>query len=164
MNVLFLPPNSPIINEVKKLWRKNSQTLGYFPNGAFSDHALKKRILVLLGEEENLLGYLIYRINKSGQAVIVHLCTEKNSQGKGYARALINRIIDFAKESNLKGIMLHCRRDNPAYNFWPKLGFAPCASKTGRGKDSQNLTLYWLNLVENNLLSIINEVGVIFFL
>lgn len=157
MNIIILGIDSPLIKDVKKLWRNNSNTLGFFPDGAFTDHLIKRRILGVLDEDGAFVGYLIYRINKNLHADIVHLCIKEQYKGKGCARLLVNKLIKIAREKNLRGIGLFCRRDNPAYSLWPKLGLAPYSKKLGRGKDFAELTYYWNDFSPPDLLSSIDE-------
>lgn len=42
----YITENSAHFESVKKLWRDNSRTLGFFPDGAFRDYAADECILV----------------------------------------------------------------------------------------------------------------------
>ena len=52
---------SPYLEDVIKLWRVYSDTLGPFPRGAFEDHARKRQIIVAIKPPQKLVGYLSYR-------------------------------------------------------------------------------------------------------
>lgn len=83
--------------------------------------------------------------------MIVHLCVAETHRGAGVAKALFAGVKAHAEERDLRGIGLHCRRDYPAYNMWPKLGFAPIGSKPGRGADGIELTFWWHDLHAEDL-------------
>jgi GNAT superfamily N-acetyltransferase len=133
---------SPLLSAVKLLGRKHSNTLGFFPDGAFEDHAARGHLLAASVGETGLVGYCAFRVSK-GRAMIVHLCVAETHRGAGVAKRLFAGVKAHAQERDLRGIGLHCRRDYPAYNMWPKLGFAPIGSKPGRGADGIELTFWW---------------------
>lgn len=117
----------------------------------------KRRILCVIDKDGTFAGYLIYRVNKNLHADIVHLCVKEHYKGKGCARLLVNKLNEIAREKKLRGIGLFCRRDNPAYSLWPKLGLAPYSKKLWRGKDVAELTYYWNDFSPPDLLSSIDE-------
>lgn len=128
------------IDKVKSLWRENSQTLGFFPDGAFEDHAAKRTILLAIDEKNNCIGYLLYRISKD-KTSITHLCIDAACRGKGIAKLLVNKLVDITKET--RGISLKCRKDFPANRLWPQLFFHAESYKQGRGKDKKELVHWW---------------------
>ena len=132
------------------LHRLNAKTLGFFPKGAFEEHAKLRRIIVALESDGNCLGYLLFRIGR-GRASIVHLCVNDAARGKGVARLLVDRLKQETK--SLEGIGLYCRRDYEATHLWSKLGFEAASAKTGRGKDVAELTFWWFSHGHEDLFS-----------
>lgn len=132
------------IDQVIALWRKNSKTLGFFPNGAFNDHSALKQIIVAIGSSEQLIGYLAYRIS-NGYAIIVHLCTSDDYRGAGVAKLLLMKLYELTTSFN--GIKLKCRRDYDLSRFWPKHGFCAKGETIGRSIQGYPLTI-WVK--ENN--------------
>jgi len=127
-------------DKLLKLWRKYSGTLGFFPEGAFREHAVKKQILIAVDREKNFAGYILYRISKQ-KVSITHLCVDELYRKCGISRHLVECL---QKETNsLKGIGLYCRRDYAVSKLWPKLGFIPIDEKIGRGNDQETLTYWW---------------------
>ena len=141
-----------MLASVKQLGRKHSTTLGFFPDGAFEDHAARGQLLAASIGDSELVGYCAFRISK-GRAMIAHLCVAENHRGGGMAKKLFDSVKARAIERDLRGIGLHCRRDYPAYGMWPRLGFAPIGSKPGRGADGTELTFWWHDLHANDLFS-----------
>lgn len=127
--------DSGILLDIIKLGGANSKTLGFFPKGAFTDHASKGWILGALNEQGNLMGYLLYRVVRRGMVwpkiTIVHLCVDDQYRGMNVARSLMNELVDSTQEKFLR-IELSCRQDYPVNQIWPKLGFQKIAEKTGR--------------------------------
>ncbi len=141
MAVLAIDETSEHLKTVKVLWRANSDTLGFLPDGAFSDYANKHGILVAVDSDDTCVGYLLHRVAKD-RATIAHLCIADTARGQGHATALVRHLV--ATTGDLRGIGLRCRRDFPAYRLWPKLGFAVVNEAPGRAADGSELTLFWL--------------------
>ena len=142
MVIQRIKEESPFLEQVKHLWRKNSSTLGRFPDGAFLAYAEKGNILVALNEHQEVIGYLAYRVSYN-RVTIVHLCIDTNYRKHGIAKQLVQFLREETK--NLDGIGLKCRRDFPAHSLWPRLGFVAQYDTPGRGIDKKDLTYYWLD-------------------
>ena len=148
--------SSSLLPAVKQLGRKHSNTLGFFPDGAFEEHAERGQLLAVSMAETELLGYCAFRVSK-GRVMLAHLCVAEAHRRAGVARRLFEGVKAHAIARDLRGIGLHCRRDYPAYEMWRKLGFAPIASKPGRGADGIELTFWWYDLHAKDLFSQIEE-------
>ena len=142
------------MERVIALHRANARTLGFFPNGAFEEHAKLRQIIVALESSGDCLGYLLYRVAR-GRAAIVHLCVADAARGKGVARLLVDRLKQETKE--LEGIGLYCRRDYDVNHVWSKFGFEAVNSKAGRGQDGAELTFWWFGHGHEDLFSRIAE-------
>lgn len=120
---------------VKDLGRKNSRTLGFFPEGAFEEHAAKGCVIVARSEKGEVYGYLLYRVVHRGGVwpvgVIVHLCVDEPHREKGIAKALIKKLLSISTNNFLR-LEVNCRRDYDANNFWPKSGFIYKGETLGR--------------------------------
>ncbi|MEW6302194.1 MAG: GNAT family N-acetyltransferase [Verrucomicrobiota bacterium] len=145
---------TPHLERVIALHRLNAKTLGFFPKGAFEEHARLRHIIVACDSGSNCLGYLLYRVAR-GRASIVHLCVADAARGKGVARLLVDRLKHETKF--LEGIGLYCRRDYDATSLWAKLGFEATHTKTGRGKDLAELTFWWFSHGHEDLFSRVAE-------
>lgn len=128
-------PNTRELEAIMALWRRNSATLGFFPRGAFDDHARRGQILSCFVDSE-LAGYTAYRI-VDRWACIIHLCVDFRSRGQGIARVLIDELAK--RTQTLDGIKLHCRRDFDVNHIWPRLGFYSVEEKAGRGRKPKAL-------------------------
>lgn len=90
--------------------------------------------------------------------MIAHLCVAESHRGTGVAKRLFDGVKDYAQKHELRGVGLYCRRNYPAYTMWPKLGFAPIASKRGRGADGADLTYWWHDLHAQDLFTQAEEI------
>jgi len=126
---------------LKELGRLNKQTLGFFPEGAFDEHATRGLIAVAVTSDGSLAGYCIYRRTPRNSAAVVHLCIHPDFRGRGIAAALMNFV---GKEtSHLRGVGLWCRNDFPAHHLWPRLGFVARQERIGKRKGGSDLTFWW---------------------
>lgn len=123
------------------LWKKNRNTLGLFPRGAFEDHARKSWIIYLL-DNDVVKGYLLYRIARN-RVVISHLCVSDEIRGKGGARVLFNALKDVVDDGYCRGIEVRCRSDYQISRMWPSLGFECIRNIAGRAKDGSELTIWF---------------------
>jgi len=133
---------SPFLSRVRTLWRANSDTLGFFPKGAFEDYARKKQILVAVSSGETFAGYLMFRCSRE-RIIIVHLCVAPAFRERDVAKKLVEHLKSTTRE--FWGIGLKCRRDFDASDMWPKLGFIAQHDKTGKSKDGKELTFWWFD-------------------
>lgn len=131
-----------LLEQVKALGRLNAKFLGHFPAGAFEEYALKGQILVALGRDKEVLGYLLYRVSrKHNFAVIVHLCLKGNARGRGLALRLLDKLKEITKRCHC--ISLTCRDDyEQATRVWEKAGFIRVSSRPGKSQAGSTLVIW----------------------
>jgi predicted nucleic acid-binding protein/GNAT superfamily N-acetyltransferase len=147
--------SSPHLKAVMDLGKQHAETIGFFPKGAFQEHASRRHIFVALTSRNECAGYLLYRTS-GNKAVIVHLCVNPTIRKQGVARKLVDKLKTETK--HLIGIGLHCRRDYDVKGMWPRLGFAAVHSKPGRGSKPSQLTYWWFSHGHADLFSSIDHV------
>lgn len=140
MRIESIDADSPHLESVIALGREHKGTLGFLPRGAFVEYARDKGVLVALDDERNCVGYLLYRVVRD-KATIAHFCVSITHRAKGYARALLETLVQATKSH--RGILLTCRRDYDANRMWPRLGFHPIGERPGRAVGSE-LVIWWL--------------------
>lgn len=140
---------SPHLGAVMRLWRTNSDWLGFYPDGAFLDRARRREILVAL-KGDVFCGYLLYYKTEKRKVRLTHLCIDEGHRGEGLAKRLVEALRN--QTGDYLGIGLYCRRDFPTWFAWPKLGFVALDEKRGRGEDVGDLTYYWMSNLRANLL------------
>ena len=135
------------IDAVDALMKSNSATLGFLPKVALSEYLERGNVLGAMDADNQLVGYLLYGSTKN-YFRIAHLCVSKQHRGQGIAKQLLNALKE--RRTNQGHIRLNCRRDFPAHNLWPKLGFIPIGDKTGRSaKGRSTLTTWHYNFVKD---------------
>lgn len=142
--IVTVPPDSHVFKAVVDLADQNASTLGFIPEEALRRAAKRQRILVATSCNDEVLGYVWYSVTQStGEARVHHLCVGENSRRRGIGRVLIDELKN--RTNLLRGIALRCRRDNPACDFYRKVGFVPFDERPGRGKDPSILTCFWFD-------------------
>ena len=121
------------------LWRQARQWLGFMPTAGFEERAEAGRLLGAV-VQGRVVGYLLYDLPHH-VAKVIHLCVEPTQRNGGIARRLVAEVS--SRHVERQGIQLSCRRDYPASQLWPKLGFVAVGERTGRGKDREPLTVWF---------------------
>ena len=137
-------------DDVFSLYRKDSSTLGFMPRGAFAEGIAKRTLLVAMDGQDQILGYLLYRVTH-GVASIAHLCVSPSARGGGIGKGLVDELKRHT--AHLDGIKLKCRRDFDAHRQWPKWGFIARGQAIGRGSDNAELVIWHLDHNADDLLS-----------
>lgn len=139
-SVQTIDESSTLLTDIKRLGKRNSAILGFFPEGAFDDHARRHQIVAATCEKGKLAGYLLYRVSNR-TARIVHLCVDEAFLGNGVSRLLVDRLkLDTL---DLVGISLKCRHDYKANDIWPRFGFVARGEAVGRGPQQRRLVFWW---------------------
>ena len=135
---------------VDDLMKRNSPTLGFLPRKALDEYIRQRTAIGAKAPSGALAGYLLYAANPF-RFRVVHLCVDDAFRGHGVARGLIDALKGSATTQT--GIRLHCRRDYPANDMWPVLGFLPLGEKPAR-TPRRRLTLWYLDLTPEDRLGL----------
>ena len=146
---LLDPAEDELLAKVFDLAERHKRWFGMLPPPAYAEYAAKRSILVAVRDEE-LLGYTIFRLPKS-RVTLVQLCVEPGVRRSGIAQLLVDELSRL--HADREGIALRCRRDWPATNVWPRLGFEVRSNAPGRSKEGHLLTAWWRDHGHDDLLS-----------
>lgn len=143
---------SQYLDEVKKLGRANSKTLGHLPKGAFDNYAKQEQILVAF-DESGFLGYLLYASPQKERTIkIHHLCITSEAKGRGIAKLLVEYLKQITRD--FLDIRLVCRQDYGIDSMWEKFGFIPMYEKAGKSKQGHLVTTWVYSHGHQDLFSI----------
>ena len=137
-------------HDVDELMKRNSQTLGFLPRKALDEYIRQRTAIGAKAPSGQLAGYLLYAANPF-RFRVVHLCVDDAFRAQGVARRLVVALRGAA--TTQIGIRLHCRRDYPANDMWPVLGFLPLGEKPARSP-GRRLTLWYLDLTPEDRLGL----------
>ena len=155
ITVVPVEPKTELLTAVRELWRRHSDTLVFFPEGAFDDHANKGCILAAIGSDGHLRGYILFRTTHNRKASIAHLCVDTKARGQGLARQLFGAAKNSMQACDF--IIVRCRRDFAANELWPRLGFVAVREELGRGKIAQTVTIWKHEINRLPLLKVLDK-------
>jgi len=128
-----------LLEAIVTLADQNRATLGLMPRGAFPQIADKGELLAATTPAGDLAGYALFAVAR-GRVRLIHLCVADAFRRQGVATGLIRKVSE--THNSLAAITLKCRRDFPANEWWPRLGFAVRGEVIGRGKDGVPLVVW----------------------
>ncbi len=147
--------SSTDLDSVNLLMMQNTKTLGFLPFQALQDFFRKGTVLgATTAKDGTLAGYLLYAKYPS-RIRIVHLCVSDRFRGLNIATRLFEKLKSISTTQSV--ISLTCRRDFPAHDLWPKLGFIPVEDVVGRSTAGHLLTRWEHKLAEENQLDLFRE-------
>ncbi len=128
------------LREVFALAKKNSGTLGFLPNSAFTDRGRIGHLLI--GRiDDKVVGYCLFDVHRAGHIKLVHVCVDDSARGTGLGKALIDAAIDLNPHAN--GVLADCRRDYEMDRFWRSVGMGPKGERAGRALRGTKLVRWW---------------------
>lgn len=153
MKIEFIDQNNKLLEEVIILGTKHSNTLGFMPNGGFKEHA-KKRWIVIAHKDNELLGYLLFRLGQRNSKIsITHLCIKPEHRGKQIAIKLIDHL-KIKYQQTFAGIILSCRKDyKEASDLWERYGFVSKREVRSRSVDENYIVKWWYDFNRTDLFS-----------
>lgn len=92
------------------------------------------------------VGQIVLRKDWNRYAFIEDICVAKSARGKGIGSALIQKAIEWAEDSGLKGVALETQDSNLlACRFYAKCGFVIGAVNTMlyRGFENEEFAVFW---------------------
>ena len=155
-----------LLRSVIDLGRRNSATLGFFPDGAFEEHAYRETILIALSSG-SFAGYVLYRLSND-RVSLTHLCVHEDFRGKGVTKLLVKAVR--LRTEQYEGMGFKCRNDYGIGEMWKKLGFYPRGEVVGRGKSQNPLTQWYMDygkadlftVASTNLTTVVLDANVLF--
>jgi GNAT superfamily N-acetyltransferase len=143
--------------QIVTLGDMSRRTLGFLPQVAFKQAAENGTLLAAVHGGQ-VLGYALYSLPR--QVVrLTHLCVSENARGQGIARRLADAVSD--RHADRFGITLKCRKDYPANDLWPLLGFVAQGEVRGRSRRRLPLTVWWRDHGHPNLFSAAESIGLL---
>lgn len=146
-----------LVGQIITLGDMSRRTLGFLPRVAFLQAAEIGTLLAAVRDGQ-VVGYALYSLPR--QVVrLTHLCVSENVRGQGIARCLVDAIS--RRHADRFGITLKCRKDYPANELWPVLGFVSQGEVRGRSRQRLPLTVWWRDHGHPNLFSAAESIGLL---
>jgi GNAT superfamily N-acetyltransferase/predicted nucleic acid-binding protein len=151
------PQDEQFLRQVIVLGDMSRRTLGFLPQVAFMQAADSGTLLAAV-HDGRVLGYALYSLPR--QVIrLTHLCVSESARGRGVARRLVDAISE--RHADRFGITLKCRKDYPANELWPLLGFVSQGEVRGRSRQRLPLTVWWRDHGHPNLFSAAESIGLL---
>ena len=123
-----------IVNIARPIWHKHYdpiigvQQVNYMLDKFQSERAIKSQLAegYLYFQVSNLaevVGYFSIQISDEVDLFISKFYLSEKTRGKGFGKAMLSFIENFAKKNGCKQIKLTVNKYNPAYQIYLKLGF-----------------------------------------
>jgi len=144
-----------VIKGAIELGDQNRKTLGFLPHEVYRQAAAAGTLAAVVADG-SVIAYALYSLPRNS-VKLKHLCVSNQFRGHGLARLLVDHISE--RHSDRAGISLLCRSDYPENKMWPRLGFKPTGTKTGRGYDRMELTAWRLDHGHPDLFSTSDSLG-----
>jgi ribosomal protein S18 acetylase RimI-like enzyme len=111
------------VKAIMEIARKDTQLLGYTPQGGYLDFISKQQILVAIKDNKYCVGYLEFGGTTKDVWSIYNLAVIKIARNQGAGKALVNRLFELAREKQA-GVRLKVTSTNSvAIAFYLRNGF-----------------------------------------
>jgi ribosomal protein S18 acetylase RimI-like enzyme len=111
------------LKAIMEIARKDTQVLGYTPQGGYLDFIDKNQILVAIKDSKYCVGYLEFGGTTKDVWSIYNLAVARVVRNQGIGKALVNRLFELARE-NQAGVRLKVTSTNSvALAFYLRNGF-----------------------------------------
>jgi hypothetical protein len=134
--------------QVLAIAKKQKATLGFLPDSAFGDRARAGRLLIA-ARGEQVLGYTLFDLPRSGQIKLRHVCADPSARGLNLGLQMIDRIAELHPSAT--GMIADCRQDYGLEGFWTKARFTPRSERKGRAAGGSILVVWWRQLAQMDL-------------
>ncbi len=124
------------IAAVKAIADAHRTELGFVPLPALEEAQAEQRLLVAVAPSSltpaPIVGFVHFRCCQDGHATIYEIAVLPEWRGKGVGKALIEGVINAARQRGCHTLRLKCPVDLPANGFYARLGFTRVAIEEGK--------------------------------
>ncbi|MFA0737072.1 MAG: hypothetical protein LKKZDAJK_000151 [Candidatus Fervidibacter sp.] len=118
---------------VKKLADLHRHELGFVRLPTLHQAIKERRIFVATLSPSCVVGFVHFRCCKDGHATIYEIAVAPEWRGKGVGKALVQAVVNEARQRGCSVLKLKCPVDLPANGFYHRLGFVRIGIETPDG-------------------------------
>lgn len=125
------------------LMRQNTDELGFIPLTTVEQRYIAGGLYLLTPK----IGYLLHGVPKAGHILhIAQACVEYDKRSVGYGMDLVKELIERAKATQCKGIVLRCAASLQSNQFWQAAGFERTATNEPSNRRNRAINVYTFDL------------------
>lgn len=137
VRITLAAPGTDQLAQVVRLADRNAKFLGHFPASCFQREAERQRVIIAVGPDGLVWGFVLYRTTLD-RAVVQQLCVDECHRKAGVGRALVSDLKQ--RTRHLPSIICHCALEySESIAAWQRFGFVPMGEKKGRGQSQRPL-------------------------
>ncbi|MCS7266388.1 MAG: GNAT family N-acetyltransferase, partial [Armatimonadetes bacterium] len=119
------------LDAAKRVADKHRHELGFIVRKTFED-AIKENRLLVVTENDEVVGFTHFRLRKDGVAIIYDIAVLPSHRRRGYGRQMVNRVLELAKRDGCHCLILRCPQDLPSNEFYRHIGFELAGVERGK--------------------------------
>ena len=107
-----------------------------------------KAVFMVVSDESEVTGYsILFTPSHLRHSRIYNIAVSKKARGKGYGKALLQRMEQDSTDLSYSAIRLEVRRDNePAIRLYEQFGYRRIGKKAGYYEDGEDALVYQKSL------------------
>lgn len=126
LTCIIRPANENDIPEVKKIADANKRYLGFTKRVILGASIVKTELHVAV-LEKRIMGFIRWHKRRDGWTTVYELCVDETHRNQGVGKKLMMDVIGHGPAK------LKCHSDNPAIQFYKRLGFKIVSSEITKG-------------------------------
>ncbi len=120
----------------KEIVDKHRNVFGFLSRPIFQDAAERRRLLVALDSNQNVLGFVRFNHRVRGtETALYDICVDHSFQWQGIGRALISALVEECIKVPRFSIILRCPEGLPSNDFYQHIGFRQAGIEQGKRRN-----------------------------
>lgn len=119
------------LDAVKSIADAHRHELGFVILPSLREQIERGQMLVAMDRDE-IVGFVDYHHRRDGQITLYHIAVEPEARTRGIGRALLDTLLQVARQAGSTRIVLKCPVDLQANQFYGQYGFQLVETLNGR--------------------------------
>lgn len=118
------------LDAIKAIADAHKHELGFVLRPALAE-SIDRGELFVAENDNTVVGFVDFHHRRDEQTTLYHIAVEPDKRRAGIGRALVEALVDDAREHGKSHVQLKCPQDLPANTFYRRLGFSHVDTQTG---------------------------------
>lgn len=123
------------LDAIKQLMDEHRNELGFVIRAALERSIISSEIIVAIGDNEELLGFVHYHHRRDGQTTIYNIVVRQVQRRQGIGRKLLDELKLEASNLQQQFMFLKCPEQLPANKFYRDYGFLLTETQKGKKRE-----------------------------